>query len=75
MSDYPRDGWVQLDGWGSRTQQRVLVIGETPKRYRIRAITSTRLAGRYRLLGPGHEYLVPKAALTFHEIPGVAMLS
>lgn len=37
-------GRLQLDGYAGRTEQIVEVIGQTPKRLRIRAITETRLA-------------------------------
>jgi len=41
----------------------VLVVGETPTRYRVRGITLTRLAGRNRSLAPGETKLVPKHAI------------
>lgn len=52
-------------GWGGRTETEVKVIGETPKRYRIEAITRTKLAGRERWIGPGETALVPKYAVHF----------
>lgn len=60
-----REGYIQLDGWGGRTESRVLVIGETPKRYRIQAIARTKLAGRDRYLNAGGTALVPKRAVSF----------
>ena len=60
-----RRGYIQLDGWGGRTESAVIVIGETPKRYRIRAIGRTKLAGRGRYLDAGQTTLVPKRAVTF----------
>jgi hypothetical protein len=59
-----RDGYIQLDGWHGRIQQLVPVVGETPKRFRIRAITKTKLAGRQRWIGPGQTALVPKHGVT-----------
>lgn len=56
-------GWLVLDGWQGLIRREVQVIGETPKRYRIRALTRTRLAGRGRWLNPGQTVLVPKAAV------------
>jgi hypothetical protein len=56
-------GWLRITGWHGSTHQRVLVVGETPKRRRIRAITRTRLAGRGRWLEPGEEALVPSTAV------------
>jgi hypothetical protein len=61
----PRQAYIQLDGWGGRTESRVLVIGETPKRYRIQAIARTKLAGRDRYLNAGETTLVPKHAVSF----------
>lgn len=60
-----REGYIQIDGWGGRTESRVLVIGETPKRYRIQAIARTKLAGRDRYLNAGETALVPKRAVSF----------
>lgn len=60
-----RTGYIQLDGWGGRSESKVVVIGETPKRYRIRAIARTKLAGRDRYLNAGETTLVPKRALSF----------
>lgn len=63
--DPPRKGFIQLDGWAGRSESAVDVIGETPKRYRIRAINRTKLAGRSRWLDVGQVTLVPKRAVTF----------
>lgn len=60
-----REGYIQLDGWGGRTESHVLVIGETPKHYRIQAIARTKLAGRDRYLDAGATALVPKRAVSF----------
>lgn len=56
-------GWLTLDGWAGRTRQAVELIGQTPTRWRIRAIQRTRLAGRRRALEPGQTALVPRRAL------------
>lgn len=42
---------------------RVVIVGETPKRFRIKAITRTRLPGRGRYLEIGTEALVPRTAV------------
>lgn len=60
-----RHAYIQLDGWSGRSETRVLVIGETPKRYRIKAIMRTKLAGRDRWLDEGQTTLVPKRAVSF----------
>jgi hypothetical protein len=61
----PREGYIQMDGWSGRHEYRVLVIGETPKRYRVQAVTRTKLAGRDRWIDAGQETLVPKRAVSF----------
>ena len=48
---------------GSNTEQPIVVVGETPKKYRIRADQRTRLAGRSRWLEPGQTTLVPRTAV------------
>ena len=69
-----RDAIVHLDGWGGRTEQPCVVVGETPKRYRVRAKWNSELRlpkGRHGLtliLYPG-THLVPKRAITFTEQP------
>ena len=52
-----------LNGWEGRTETPVFIIGETAKRYRIRAIQRTKLAGRNRWLDSGETALVPKSAV------------
>lgn len=52
-----------LDSWAGRSETPVEIIGQTPKRFRIRAITRTRLAGRDRWLKAGEVALVPICAL------------
>ena len=62
---YAKIATLHLDGWAGRTKTSVLVIGETPKRYRITTGTPIRLAGRDRWLQPNRVALVPKHAVTF----------
>ena len=57
-------GTLHLDGYSGRSSTRVEIVGETPKRYRVRAITQTRTAGRLVYLEPGQVALVPKHAIT-----------
>ena len=56
-------GFLLMDRWGGRTETLIEIIGETPKRYRIKAITRTKVGGRYRWLEPGETRLVPKTAV------------
>ena len=64
---YPCIGVLWLTGYHGLTSQRVAVIAETPKRYRIQALRSTKLGGRSRFLAPGDTALVPKHAITFDD--------
>ncbi len=59
----PVYSYLRLSGWHGTSSTLVVTIGSTPKRFRIRAITRTRLAGRNRWLEPGQEALVPKTAV------------
>lgn len=60
-----RPAWLHLDGWAGHTRQPVIVVGETPTRYRIRVEQVTRLGGFMRNLHPGERALVPRRAITF----------
>ncbi len=59
----PKRVILRLQGWAGLTEQWVLLVGETPKRYRIRAIETTKLAGRRHWLAAGEEALVPHHAI------------
>lgn len=63
----PVTSFLVIRGWHGTTGTKVLTVGITPKRFRIRAITLTRLAGRNRWLEPGEEALVPKSAVRHGE--------
>jgi len=52
-----------LQGWGGMIWTRVELVGETPKKYRIRAIRRTKLGGRCRWLNAGEITLVPKHSI------------
>ena len=65
----PRRATITLGGWHGLSTQEVLVVSETPKRYRIRAIAKTRLAGRHRSLEVGQQALVPRHVVTFLDPP------
>ncbi len=56
-------GHLRLSGYGGDSAQDVEVIGQTPKRLRIRAIRRTRLGGRLRWLEVGETALVPTYAV------------
>ena len=57
------DGILLLNGWYGRTEIPVKVIGETPKKYRIKLTRLTKLPGRNRWGQVGDVVLVPKYAI------------
>lgn len=63
----PIHSYLVLQGWHGTTTTPVLTVGITPKRFRIRAVQRTRLAGRNRWLEPGQEALVSKSAVRHGE--------
>lgn len=65
MADERRTGYLVLaHPWaGAQSRTLVEIVGETPRRFRIRAIERTRLAGRLRYIDAGQEALVPKHAV------------
>ena len=62
-----RYGSFALDGWAGVTRQRIGIIGETPTKYRVVALTDTRLAGRTRVLRRGAHALLPKTVVTLEQ--------
>jgi len=56
-------GRLCLNGWGGITKTPVEVVGFTPKRTRIKAITRTKLAGRCKWLEIGETTLVPQHSI------------
>jgi hypothetical protein len=69
-SETPRFGSLMLNGWHGVSRRRVEIVGETAKRYRIRAIEKTKLAGRSRWLNAGETALVPKYAVEVEGCEG-----
>lgn len=63
----PIYSYLVLSGWHGSSAVKVITVGETPTRFRIQAITRTRLAGRGRWLEPGDTALVPKHAVRHGE--------
>jgi hypothetical protein len=55
-----RAGYLWLNSWAGRTKHRVTIIGETPKRYRIRWDDKPALQWT-----TGEVRLVPMYAVTF----------
>ena len=69
----PVYSYLVLNGWHGSSATRVITVGMTPKRFRIQAITRTKLPGR-RLLEPGQQTLVPKTSVRHGEYSTVAKL-
>lgn len=63
----PVYAYLVITGWHGTTATKVVTVGHTPKRFRIRAITRTRLPGRNRWLEPGETALVPRSAVRHGE--------
>lgn len=66
-----RRGELVIDGWGGRSYQPVVIEGETPKRYRVRAVgEKLRLPLRgngVRIVLRSGTVLVPKCAVRLVE--------
>lgn len=60
-----RPAVLHLTGWHGKSQHRITVLRETPKRYRVRFHEPLTIRGR--LHPKGSEALVPKIAVTFPE--------
>lgn len=61
----PRPALLVVDSWAGRTRTRVDVIGQCGTRWRIRAISDTKVAGRNHWLRPGQVCRVPCGAIVF----------
>lgn len=59
----PVYSYLVITGWHGTTATKMITVGVTAERFRIRAITRTRLQGRDRWLEPGQETLVPKTSV------------
>lgn len=56
--------YLCMDGWAGFHKEPVEIVGETPKRYRVRLLADCRLPGRLRFGKKGDVVLVPKYAVT-----------
>lgn len=63
-------GFLMLSGWGGYREEKIEIVGMTPKRYRIRALKKTKIAGRQRWLEPGETTLAPQDAVRIEPRPG-----
>lgn len=68
----PLYGYLTISGWHGSTSTRVIMLRDTERSVRIRALSRTRLAGRGRHLDPGHEAWVPRSSVrSTHELADV----
>ena len=56
-------GYLLFDSWAGRTRVFVEVVGDTPKRTRVRLMEDCKLPGRNRWGRAGDVILVPKDAV------------
>lgn len=64
----PRRGKVWFNSWAGRTSANVEIVGETPKRYRVRFLEPKSGSGMWACrsaASPGDVRLVPKQSVTF----------
>jgi hypothetical protein len=59
----PRTGRVHLQSWAGHSSHPVIILAETPKRFRVQYIEPARLPTRFRPRGAIQ--LVPKHAVSF----------
>jgi hypothetical protein len=59
--------YIATQGWSGLDYIPVDVVGETPKRFRVKLLKDCRLPGRYRNGKKGQLILVPKTALRRRE--------
>lgn len=64
-----RLAWLHTSSWAGRALWPVVVLYETPKRYRVLCVRKTCLPGRVRWVPPGTLKLVPKSAVSFGRKP------
>lgn len=62
MTKTPQTTYLALQGWGGLLLYPVEILGETPKRYRVRLCDDARLPGG-RKKKKGDVVLVPKTAI------------
>lgn len=54
---------ILVDGWAGYQRIPVEILGETPKRYRVKLIERSKLPGRNNWRNAGDVVLVPKHAV------------
>lgn len=56
--------YLHINSWAGHSKHEVEIVGETPKRYRVKLLSDCPLAGRNRQGKAGEVVLVPKYAVT-----------
>jgi hypothetical protein len=56
--------YICMDGWAGFHKEPVEIVGETPKKYRVKLLKDCRLPGRWREGKAGQIILVPKYVVT-----------
>ncbi len=57
-----------INSWAGRREYSVVIIDETPKKYKIRLVVDTKLPGRNRYGNAGEIILVPKTAVKIKDM-------
>ena len=60
---FPRKAWLCFNDWAGFHKTAIVLIGETPQKFRITSTVPIKLAGRNRFLSPYRSTLVPKGAV------------
>jgi len=60
-----KTGVICVDGWAGRREYPVEIVGETPKRYRVKVLSDARLPRGIR--HAGDVVLVPKTSVRLNE--------
>ena len=68
--EFPRQGYLILQGWAGRTETLCEVVRETRTRYYIKALIGMSLGRRSRWLNKGETACVPKRAIALLPKPG-----
>lgn len=62
-----RKAWLHTMSFAGSVKTPILVVGETPKRYRVRLVERTKLPGREKWGAAGDVVLVPRSSVSFRE--------
>ena len=63
IQDLARHAVFMMNGWAGYSETPCIVVGETPKRYRVKLTKQCRLPGRMRWGSKDQIVLMPKASV------------